>query len=93
MKPEFQKEKILYTVQDLAQMMGMSDSAIRMHLFRRTGFLPEPIHIGTKKLVWTQEQLETHFRALTPPPFTPPSPKKPGRPSKRESLARKNGTD
>ena len=83
-----QKEKILFTVQDVAQMMGMSDSAIRMHLFRKTGFLPEPIHVGTKKLVWTREQLENHFRSLTPPPSSPPAPKKTGRPTKRTQLAR-----
>lgn len=88
MEHSLQKEKILFTVQDVAQMMGMSDSAIRMHLFRKTGFLPEPIHVGTKKLVWTREQLEAHFRSLTPPPSPPPSPKKTGRPTKRQSLAR-----
>ena len=88
MNLSLQKEKILFTVQDVAQMMGMSDSAIRMHLFRKTGFLPAPISIGTKKLFWTREQLEAHFRSLTPPPSPPPSPKKTGRPTKRESLAK-----
>lgn len=82
------KEKILYTVQDLAQMTGLSDSAVRMHVFRKTTFLPEPLRIGTKRLVWTREQLEEHFRALTPPPATPPATKKFGRPTKRQTLAR-----
>ena len=88
MEHSLQKEKILYTVQDVAQMMGMSDSAIRMHLFRKTGFLPAPISIGTKKLFWTREQLESHFRALTPPPVPPSFPKKTGRPTKRQALAK-----
>jgi predicted DNA-binding transcriptional regulator AlpA len=87
MNPDLEKAKILYTVQDVAQMMGMSDSAIRMHLFRKSGFLPAPIRVGTKKLIWTREQLETHFRSLTP--YSPnPAPKKIGRPSKRVQLAR-----
>ena len=84
----FQKEKLLYTVSDVAQMMGMSDSAVRMHLWRQTGFLPEPIRMGTKRLVWTREQLDAHFRSLTPPPSPPPPPKKTGRPTKRQALAR-----
>jgi len=88
MNPSIQKEKILFTVQDVARMMGMSDSAIRMQLFRKTGFLPEPIRLGTRKLIWTREQLETHFRALTPPSSPSPPPKKTGRPTKRQSLAR-----
>lgn len=83
-----QKEKILFTVQDIAHELSMSDSAIRMHVHRRTGLLPEPIQVGTRKLFWTREQLESHFRALTPPPVPPPFPKKTGRPSKRESLAK-----
>ncbi len=88
MNPSSQKEKILYTVQDVAQMMGISDSAIRMHLWRQTGFLPEPLRLGTKRLVWTREQLDAHFRSLTPPPSPPPASKRMGRPSKRQTLAR-----
>lgn len=87
MNSDLEKAKILYTVQDVAQMMGMSDSAIRMHLFRQSGFLPTPIRVGTKKLVWTREQLEAHFRSLTPCSPTP-APRKIGRPTKRVQLAR-----
>ncbi len=82
------KEKLLYTVQDIANELSMSDSAIRMHVHRRTGLLPEPMHVGTRKLFWSREQLESHFRALTPPPLPLPSPKKTGRPSKRQALAK-----
>jgi len=60
-------ERILYTVSDISSMLGISDSAVRMHVFRKTAFLPEPLRIGTKRLVWTREQLEAHFRSLTPP--------------------------
>lgn len=88
MNTDLGKSKILYTVQDVAQMMGMSDSAIRMHLFRKTGFLPTPIRVGTKKLIWTREQLEEHFRSLTPSSSSNPAPKKIGRPTKRVQLAR-----
>ena len=87
MKTDLEKEKILYTVQDVAQMMGMSDSAIRMHLFRQSGFLPTPIRVGTKKMIWTREQLEAHFRSLTPSSSNPAL-KKIGRPTKRVQLAR-----
>ncbi len=87
MNPDLEKAKILYTVQDVAQMMGMSDSAIRMHLFRQSGFLPTPIRVGTKKMIWTREQLEEHFRSLTPSSPNP-GPKKIGRPTKRVQLAR-----
>ncbi len=87
MNTDLEKAKVLYIVQDVAQMMGMSDSAIRMHLFRQSGFLPTPIRVGTKKLIWTQEQLEAHFRSLTP--SSPhPAPQKIGRPTKRVQLAR-----
>ena len=86
MVPE--KDRILYTVSDVAQMLGISDSAIRMHVFRKTSFLPEPLRIGTKRLLWTREQLDAHFRALTPPPTPPPTEKKVGRPTKRESMRR-----
>ena len=79
-------ERILYTVSDISSMLGISDSAVRMHVFRRTAFLPEPLRMGTKRLVWTREQLEAHFRALTPPPAPPPATKKLGRPTKRDSL-------
>ena len=79
-------ERILYTVSDIAGMLGISDAAVRMHVFRRTDFLPEPIRAGTKRLVWTREQLEKHFRSLTPAPTSPPTEKKLGRPTKRESL-------
>ena len=81
-------ERILYTVSDISKMLGISDSAVRMHVFRKTAFLPEPLRIGTKRLVWTREQLEAHFRALTPPPVSPPVPKKLGRPTKRQALAK-----
>jgi predicted DNA-binding transcriptional regulator AlpA len=79
-------ERILYTVSDISSMLGISDSAVRMHVFRKTAFLPEPLRIGTKRLVWTREQLEAHFRSLTPPPAPPPPTKKLGRPTKRDSL-------
>ena len=88
MEHSLQKEKLLYTVFDIAQMLRTSDSAVRMHLSRKTGLLPEPIRIGTKRLVWTREQLEDHFRSLTPPPSPPPPLKKTGRPTKRQALAR-----
>ena len=83
-----QKEKLLYTTPDIAQMLNMSDSAVRMHLHRKTGLLPEPLRTGTKRLVWTREQLEDHFRSLIPAPSAPPVPKKTGRPTKRQALAR-----
>jgi len=81
-------QKMLYTIRDIANMLGVSENAIRQHLFRKTGFLPEPIRLATKKLLWTDEQLRAHFRALTPPPSPPPIAKKIGRPTKREALAR-----
>lgn len=82
-------QKILFSVRDVALMCDVSEAAVRMHVIRRTGFLPEPIKTGTKRLYWTFEQLTAHFRSLTPPPSPPPSPKKTGRPTtKRESLAK-----
>ena len=83
-----QLQKMLYTIRDIAIMLGVSENAIRQHLFRQTGFLPEPIRLATKKLIWTDEQLREHFRALTPPSSPTPIAKKIGRPTKRESLAR-----
>jgi hypothetical protein len=81
-------QKILYSVRDVALICDVSEAAVRMHVIRRTGFLPEPIKTGTRRLYWTFEQLTAHFRALTPPPSPPPPPKKTGRPTKRQALAR-----
>lgn len=81
-------QKILYSVRDVSLMCDVSEAAVRMHITRRTGFLPEPIKTGTKRLYWTYEQLTAHFRSLTPPPSPPPASKKTGRPTKRESLAK-----
>ena len=86
---EIKKEKILCSVQDVASMCGTSESAVRMHVWRRSGFLPEPIKTGTKRLYWTLEQLTEHFRSMVPTPLShPPSPKKTGRPTKRQALAK-----
>lgn len=85
-----QKEKILYSVRDLAAMIDTSESAIRMHLFRKTGFIPEPIKTGGKRLFWTFDQLVAHFQAMVPPPSPPPAPKKTGRPTKRSQIAKAN---
>ena len=81
-------QKILFSVRDVARMCDVSEAAVRMHITRRTGFLPEPIKTGTKRLYWTYEQLTLHFRAITPPPSPPPTTKKTGRPTKRTQLAR-----
>jgi hypothetical protein len=81
-------QKILFSVRDVALMCDVSEAAVRMHITRRTGFLPEPIKTGTKRLYWTNEQLMAHFRAMTPPPSPPPTTKKTGRPSKRQALAK-----
>lgn len=83
-----QKEKILYSVRDLAAMTDTSESAIRMHLYRKTGFIPEPIKTGGKRLFWTFDQLVAHFQTMVPAPSPPPAQKKTGRPTKRQSLAR-----
>ena len=80
------RQKMLYTIRDIAAMLGVSENAIRQHIFRQTGFLPIPIRLSTKKLIWTDEQLREHFRSLTPPPNVPPTKKKIGRPTKREAL-------
>jgi hypothetical protein len=88
MIPAMPKEKILFDVADLAQVLSMSDAAVRMHHHRRTGFLPEPLRTGTRRLYWSKEQLEAHFRAMTPPPSPPPATKKIGRPTKRQALAK-----
>lgn len=87
---ESEKNKLLYTIRDIAGMLGVSENAIRQHLFRKTGFLPEPIRLATRKIVWTGEQLMDHFRSITPPPSPPPasSEKKLGRPTKRQALAK-----
>ena len=81
-------QKILFSVRDVALMCDISEAAVRMHITRGTGFLPEPIKTGTKRLYWTFEQLTAHFRAMTPPPSPPPATKKTGRPTKRQALAR-----
>ena len=86
MKTDLPAQKILFSVRDVALMCDVSEAAVRMHILRRTGFLPEPIKTGTKRLYWTFEQLTAHFRAMTPPPSPPPAPKRTGRPSKRQSL-------
>lgn len=91
MRPENGNSKILYTIRDIAMMLGVSENAIRQHLFRKTGFLPEPIRLSTKKLLWTDEQLREHFRKLTPPPVAPVA--KIGRPTKREALAKGNNKE
>jgi len=88
MKTDLPAQKILFSVRDVALMCDVSEAAVRMHILRRTGFLPEPIKTGTKRLYWTFEQLTAHFRAMTPPPSPPPPSKRTGRPSKRESIAR-----
>ena len=83
---QYEKSKILYTIRDLALMIGISDNAIRQHIFRRTGFLPEPIRIGTRQLLWTQEQLIEHFRGLVPKADSLKINQKKGRPTKRHAL-------
>ena len=85
---EIKKEKILYSVQDVASVCGVSEAAVRMHVYRRSGFLPEPIRSGTKRLYWTWDQLNEHFRSMVPPASPPLSATKMGRPSKRQALAR-----
>ena len=87
------RQKMLYTIRDIAAMLGVSENAIRQHIFRQTGFLPHPIRLATKKLVWTDEQLREHFRSLTPPPNIPPTKKKIGRPTKREALLRQDHSE
>jgi hypothetical protein len=53
MPMDFQKEKLLYTVRDIALMLGVGENAIRNHIFRKSGFLPEPIRAtGSKKVCW-----------------------------------------
>lgn len=94
MESKLQKEKLLYTVKDLAQMLDIGENAIRNHLFRKTGLLPEPISVSCRKIFWSYEQLIAHFRSLTPPPVTQQNiEKKIGRPKKRESLLKNNQQD
>ena len=88
MDSKLRKEKILYDIRDMAEMLNVGENAIRNHVFRRTGLLPSPIRTQSRKLYWTYEQLVEHFRAITPLPSPPPAEKKIGRPTKRQALAK-----